>query len=113
MQEYTKFFLQTFTAPTTGNYLFTVAGGQGGGSPLAAGGLGATVTATVFLNAGATIPIIVAGQGGNSDDRLYSGQDGSGGGGLSAVYTAGAATPTIVAGMLLILRLGTLCLRDP
>ncbi len=48
------------------------------------------VRAIVFLPLGATVPIIVAGQGVNSDDRNYYGSDGSGGGGLSAVYTAGA-----------------------
>ena len=93
-------FLQTFTAPATGTYVFTVAGGQGGSSPAAVGGLGATVIATVFLNSGATVPIVVAGQGVNSNDQLYSNQDGSGGGGLSAVYTADTTLPTIVAGML-------------
>ena len=94
---------QLFTAPIAGTYLFTVAGAQGGtpaggtfdppGSP---GGLGATVTATVFLQRGATVPIIVAGQGATGDP--FFSQEGAGGGGLSAVYTDGGNIPTIVAG---------------
>lgn len=109
--------LQTYTAPATGNYVFTVAGGQGGtagragSAPTAVGGLGAVVRAIVFLPLGATVPIIVAGQGINSDDRNYYGSDGSGGGGLSAVYTAGANTPTIVAGMVSVLLLNNICLH--
>ena len=66
--------LQTFTAPATANYLFVVAGGQGGATSnpnKIKGGLGATVTATVFLTAGATVPIIVAGQG--SPSEVYGG----------------------------------------
>ena len=95
--------LQTFTAPTAGNYLFIVGGGQGGSATPAAfpGGLGATVEATVFLQAGAVVPVIVAAQGGAAQ-----GSGGSGGGGLSAVYTAGAGNlPTIVAGLALSLLL--------
>ena len=88
---------QTFIAPTAGNYLFIVAGAQGGTIPFfnVPGGLGATVEATVFLQQGAVVPIIVAGQG------ATVGPNGdSGGGGLSAVYTNGVgALPTIVAGM--------------
>ena len=90
--------LQNFTAVVAGNYFFTVAGAQGGGSPNGPGGLGATVTATIYLTAGAIVPIIVAGQGA-SPDAGSNYQPGSGGGGLSAVYTAGIASPTIVAGV--------------
>lgn len=60
------------------------------------GGLGATVTATVFLQQGAPVTVIVAGQGGT--DGGYNNEPGAGGGGLSAVYTAGPIAPTIVAG---------------
>ena len=91
--------MQTFTVTAAGNYLITVAGGQGGGlqgAPLGiVGGQGATVQAIVFLQSGATIPVIVAGQGSLSGDQF----NGGGGGGLSAVYTNGDdALPTIVAG---------------
>ncbi len=92
--------MQTFTAAAAGYYLFIVAGGQGGflgyGADLVTlPGLGATVEATAFLQAGATVPIVVAGQGGQPLDP-YSG---GGGGGLSAVYTdSNNPLPTIVAG---------------
>ena len=89
--------MQTFTVPASGNYLFVVAGAQGGTLPPPyndPGGQGATVEATVFLQEGATVPIIVAGQGKSPS----SGSEG--GGGLSAVYTNGVGVfPTIVAGM--------------
>lgn len=98
--------MQTFIAAEAGNYLFIVAGGQGGGVPDGQGtvpGLGATVEATVFLQTGATVPINVAGQGsqalpGPPVDNSLGG--GGGGGGLSAVYTDNTlnALPTIVAG---------------
>lgn len=91
--------MQTFTALSSGNYFFKVAGGQGGttsgGSP---GGLGATVTATASLQQGVPVTIIVAGQGDSGGNR--SDTPGAGGGGLSAVYTNGQAAPTIVAGTL-------------
>ena len=96
--------MQTFTAPVAGTFLFTVAGGQGGGLQrgarpiLTVGGQGATVEATVCLQYGATVPIVVAGQGGLADDDL----EGGGGGGFSAVCTNGDNTsPTIVAGRVL------------
>ena len=97
--------MQIFTAPAAGNYLFIVAGGQGGNDGSNAyphqGGLGATIQATVFLQSGAVVPIVVAGGGSNP---AYLG--GGGGGGLSAVYTNGAGVlPTIVAGTVLIQRL--------
>ncbi len=91
--------LQTFYAPVAGNYLFIAAGGQGGSNNGLAvvGGLGATVEATVFLESGAVVPIIVAAQGGAA---LTDSLGGAGGGGLSAVYINGAnALPTIVAGL--------------
>ena len=94
--------LQTFTAPTTGTYLFTVAGAQGGlrgGRIPTAGGLGAVVTAAVFLQAGATVPIVVARMG-YSNPTQFATQAGQGGGGLSAVYTNGTTLPTVVAGVL-------------
>ena len=87
---------QTFIAPIASNYLFIVAGGQGGGIPFKGfpGGLGATVEATVFLEKGAIVPIIVAGLGTNTGSG-----GGAGGGGWSAVYTNGGdVAPTIVAG---------------
>ena len=87
--------MQNFTAPVAGNYLFIVAAGQGANSGVArSGGLGATVEATTFLQAGAFVPIIVGGAG-----LLPTHPGGAGGGGLSAVYTNGAGVlPTIVAG---------------
>ncbi len=83
--------------PRQGNYLFTAAGGQGGTtSGGALGGLGATITATVFLEQGAIVPIIVSGQGGSGGGKFN--QTGAGGGGLTAVYTDGENAPSIVAG---------------
>ena len=73
------------------------AGGQGGTtSGGALGSLGATITATVFLEQGAIVPIIVSGQGGSGGGRFN--QIGAGGGGLTAVYTDGENAPSIVAG---------------
>lgn len=88
--------MQTFTAPTTGTYNFTVAGAQGGTTPGGSvGGLGATVVATALLKQGAVVPIIVGGQG---LPGPYDNSHGAGGGGLTAVYTNGVNLPTIVAG---------------
>ena len=90
--------MQTFAAPIAGNYRFTVAGAQGGNSdPYAAGGLGAIVTATVFLAPNQVVPLIVAGQGAG---HTFVGQAGTGGGGLSAVYTGPNGIPSVVAGLL-------------
>ncbi len=94
--------LQTFIAPTTCTYLFTVAGAQGGtraGRITTPGGLGAVVTAAVYLQAGASVPIVVARMG-YANPTQFSVQAGAGGGGLSAVYTDGDTLPTIVAGVL-------------
>ena len=87
--------LQNFMVPVTAAYLFTVAGAQGGTGNAMAGGLGATVTATAYLQSGFVVSIVVAGRGSDGND-----QNGSGGGGLSAVYTDDTVTPTIVAGLL-------------
>lgn len=99
--------MQTFIAPATGNYIFQVAGAQGGttsGGSL--GGLGATVNATICLQQGANVSIIVASQGRRypavtGPNGNYENQVGAGGGGLSAVYTNGEDATTIVAGTLL------------
>ena len=94
--------LQTFTAPTTGTYLFTVAGAQGGtraGRITTPGGLGAVVTAAVYLQGEASVPIVVARMG-YANPTQFSVQAGAGGGGLSALYTDGDTLPTIVAGVL-------------
>ena len=56
------------------------------------------VTAVVDLQAGAIVPIVVAGMG-NANPTQFSTQAGAGGGGLSAVYTDGTTLPTIVAGI--------------
>ena len=70
----------------------------GPGPILTVGGQGATVEATVCLQYGATVPIVVAGQGGLADDDL----EGGGSGRFSAVCTNGDNTsPTIVAGRVL------------
>ncbi len=95
----------TFTVPATGNYLFQVAGAQGGtttGGSL--GGLGAMVNATVCLQQGANVTIIVAGQGSSGGNR--NNQHGAGGGGLSAIYTNSQSAPVIVAGTLFALLVG-------
>jgi hypothetical protein len=67
-----------YIIPSTGYYDFTVAGAQGGGG--LTGGLGAVVGGELFLNAGATLDIVVGGVGGSN------GNYGDGGGGGSFVF---------------------------
>ncbi len=76
-----------------------MAGAQGGttsGGSL--GGLGATINATVCLQQGANIIIIVGSQG--DSGGFFLNETAAGGGGLSAVYTKDLNAPTIVAGTL-------------
>ena len=88
---------QTFIAPATD--LFTAAGGQGGTTSRGSlGGLGATVAATVFLEQGAIVPIIVVGKGGSGNGTGNFNTPPAGGGGLPAVYTASQSELSIVAG---------------
>ena len=91
--------MQSFIAPAAGNYLFIVGGARGGNDGIGtAGGFGATVEATAFLQAGDTVTIIVGGPGGLPGP--ISAISGGGGGGLSAVYSNGVGVPpTIVAGL--------------
>lgn len=85
--------IQTWTVPTTGNYIIEVWGAQGGSQPeFNYGGRGAKMQGTFALTAGQVLKILVGQQGvsGNPDD-------GCGGGGGSFV-TASDNTPLIVAG---------------
>ena len=74
---------QTFTAFTTGYYHITAAGAQGGlgldgGNPPGVGGLGAMASGDVYLQAGATLEIVVGGMG--SVTTRSAGAGGGGGG---------------------------------
>lgn len=92
---------QAFTVPATGNYLFRVAGAQGGTTVgNSVGGLGATVSAVASLQNNATVYIIVGRQGDSGGSYFANGvyRVGAGGGGLSAIYTIDPFTPSIVAG---------------
>ncbi len=71
--------IQTFTAQTSGTYDIAADGAEGGsGLNSAAGGLGAMASGDVYLQAGATLEIVVGGAGGSS-------RYGGGGGGGSFV----------------------------
>ena len=86
----------TDTISTTGTYLVTAAGAQGGkgvvpGTPFGVpGGLGALLSGDVFLTAGEVLDIAVGGQG-----SFFI--EGSGGGGGSFVLAPGTV-PLVVAG---------------
>ena len=76
--------MQTFTAPTTGNYQFDCWGAQGGSGLNTIGGYGGFASGTYSLTAGQTINIFVGGQGGS-----YAGPIGWNGGGQGGIDTAG------------------------
>lgn len=79
--------LQTFTTPTTGNWLFTVAGAQGGGNPDAAGGLGATVKAPFSCNQEPLSPSLWQGKASPTLIPTL---------GLKTAQAAGASAPSIL-----------------
>ncbi len=68
-----------YIIPSTGYYDFTVAGAQGGGG-IYGGGFGAVVGGELFLDAGASLDVVVGGVGGSGENY------GSGGGGGSFVF---------------------------
>lgn len=87
--------LQLWTVPATRSYQFTVVGAHGAmgtsGTTGTRGGRGAIVNATLTLNAGDVIRVIV-GQAGSYDTNN------GGGGGASVVYNVTAATLLFIAG---------------
>ncbi|MFL5298464.1 MAG: PEPxxWA-CTERM sorting domain-containing protein [Phenylobacterium sp.] len=89
--------IDTWTAPTTGFYQILAWGAQGGNwpsnffpNPVGTGGRGAEVGGDVFLNAGATLFIVVGGIGGDGE-----GDTGGGGGGGTWIFTRGAGPTDI------------------
>jgi len=84
--------IQTWTVPTTGNYLIRAFGASGGNSNGgAAGGAGARVIGDFALAAGEVLQIAVGGQGGSP------GYSGGGGGGGSFIVGPGNI-PLLIAG---------------
>ena len=77
--------LQTYTIPTTGDYLINAYGAEGGGGTGSSGGYGAWVGGTIFLTAGTTLDIVAGGAGLTGD---FGGIWGGGGGGGSFVFTS-------------------------
>ena len=88
---------QSFIVPFTGAYTITSAGGAGGNTLAAQGGLGAYFVATFDLTAGDSLTLIVGGQGGRGNASgtsgpLYRGEVfhyGAGGGGATWVFDNG------------------------
>ncbi|WVW79172.1 hypothetical protein I302_101138 [Kwoniella bestiolae CBS 10118] len=78
--------VNTFTAPSDGDYFFTVQAGSGGTSDAAEytsyGGSAAQVNSTIFLTRNTVLNIVVGGQAGTAASSF-----GAGGGGGSFVYT--------------------------
>ncbi len=74
--------IQFWTVPTSGSYVITAAGAQGGGYNSNQGGKGVVETSTINLTEGQIIQILVGQQGHSSD-----GSHGSGGGGTFVVAT--------------------------
>ncbi|NBO57139.1 MAG: hypothetical protein EBU84_21655, partial [Actinobacteria bacterium] len=103
---------QTFTAPVTGNYTFTLYGAQGGNGLNTVGGLGGQATGALALTAGQTISVYVGGKGGNAGGvmgwngggqgglDIGAGQHGGSGGGATDIRVGGTAyaNRVIVAG---------------
>ena len=67
--------IKDITIGTSGVYVFTVAGAQGGNSGQASGGLGAAVSGDIFLQAGTVLELVIGGAGGGGSEN------GGGGGG--------------------------------
>jgi hypothetical protein len=88
--------LQTYLIPTTGLYLLSASGAQGGdqeGNFFHRGGLGGVISGDVQLTAGQTLDIVVGGQG-QGRGAIYAG----GGGGGTFIWIDGQTTPLLVAG---------------
>lgn len=83
--------LQTFTVTTTGVYLLSAAGAQGGKGDTS-GGDGALLSGDFDLTAGMVLDIVVGGQGGT-----FAGDAGGGGGG-TFIYIKGSNTLLLAAG---------------
>ncbi len=97
--------IETFIVPPTGYYAITADGAQGGsgvnnfgGVPVGAGGLGAMASGDVFLQAGATLEIVVGRAGGNGSLGTSGGSpggSGGGGGGGSFVIETNSGSGTV------------------
>jgi hypothetical protein len=96
---YQGFVFQNYTIPTSGYYLLSAKGGEGGSNNGYAGGKGASMSCYYFFNAGTQLRISVAGAGESESATLFP--TGAGGGGSSTVViTDGGSsyTPVIIAG---------------
>jgi hypothetical protein len=81
----------TFDVTTTGTYVITAAGAQGGsGVGGAIGGSGAVITADAFLTAGTMLQVVVGGMG---ETGNFDGFWGGGGGGGTFIFLSGATQP--------------------
>ena len=83
--------LQTFTVTTTGVYLLSAAGAQGGKGDTS-GGDGALLSGDFDLTSGTVLDIVVGGQGGSHS------LDAGGGGGGTFIYIKGTNTLLLAAG---------------
>ena len=89
--------IQRWTVPSTGRYTLTAYGAEGGEQDSAAnkGGRGAVIRATLELEAGETLSILVGQRGGNGNRGTANGAAGAGGG---TFIVNAAGDPLIVAG---------------
>jgi len=76
--------IQTYVVPTTGSYVITAYGAEGGGTE-GNTGLGAKMSGTFSLTQGDIIKILVGQYGGSEDDGYHTGIYGGGGGGSFVV----------------------------
>jgi hypothetical protein len=86
--------IQTWSIPSSGNYLIKAYGAQGGDRTTKIGKKGAKIIGQFNLNQGDTLNIIVGQSGEDSD----GGVKGGGGGGGTFVYINNSETPLIIAG---------------
>jgi len=86
--------IQRWTVPISGNYALIVAGAMGGSSPNAPGGGGRIISASIALNAGTVLQILVGQVGGTFS--MSNGYSAGGGGGTFVVYNSTA--PVVIAG---------------
>lgn len=82
--------IQYWTVPAEGNYRITASGAEGGDGSVTAGGKGAVIEATIPLEAGEVLAILVGQEG-------ESGSGAAGGGGGTFVVR-GVSTPLLIAG---------------
>ena len=86
--------IQTWSIPSSGNYLIKAYGAQGGDRTTKMGKKGAKIIGQFNLNQGDILNIIVGQSGEDSD----GGVKGGGGGGGTFVYINNSETPLIIAG---------------